>query len=285
MGVQMSISTILVSLNAQDRAEEVLRIACELARKHEAHLIGMYVVPDVKPVAMFEAYLATDFFDEQQKHFNKCGDEMRRLFKKETSKHSFTAEWVQVQAINQILADDVIANSGQADLIVINQTDMWTTSLDPEHDFTDRLIMASGRPVLIIPNSGEFKTIGKRVIIGWKATREAVRAVHDALPILVKSEKVTLVTIDTQVASYSEEISSTHQMVEMLRRHGVKAEEQALIISDIPAEEALLNEAATLGADLIVVGAYGHSRLRELLLGGVTRFLLNHMTVPVLMSH
>ncbi len=281
----MSINTILVSLNAKDRADVVLRIACELAREHEAHLIGIYVVPDVKPVAMFEAYLATDFFEEQQKKFNRCGDKMLRVFEKETSKYSLTSEWIQVRAANQTLADDVIAHSGQADLIIMNQTDTWATSLDPEPDFADRLIMASGRPVLMVPNSGDFKTIGKRVIIGWKPTREAVRAVHDALPILVKSEKVTLVTIDTQGVSYAEETSSTHQMVEMLRRHSVNVAEQALVISDIPAEEALLNEAAVHRADLIVVGAYGHSRLRELLLGGVTRFLLNHSTVPVLMSH
>ena len=120
---------------------------------------------------------------------------------------------------------------------------------------------------------------------GWKPAREAVRALHDALPMLVKSEKVILVTIDTQDASYAEATPSTHQMVEMLRRHGVNAAEQALVISDIPAEEALLNEVAVHGADMIVVGAYGHSRLRELLLGGVTRFLPNHSTVPVLMSH
>ncbi len=281
----MPVNTILVSLNAKNRADTVLRIACGLAREHEAHLIGVYVVPDVKPVAMFEAYLATDFFDEQQKQFNKCADKMRRFFKKEASRNSLTSEWLQVHAVNQILADQVIAHSGQADLIVVNQTDTWATSLDPEPDFADRLIMASGRPVLIIPNSGEFETIGKRVIIGWKPAREAVRAVHDALPILVKSKKVTLVTIDTQDDSYSDDTSSTHQMVEMLRRHGVNAEVQAPVISDIPAGEALLNEVAVLGADLIVVGAYGHSRLRELLLGGVTRFLLKHATVPVLMSH
>lgn len=281
----MSIKTILVSLNAKDRADVVLRIACELAREHEAHLIGIYVVPDVKPVAMFEAYLATDFFEEQQKHFDRCGDKMQRLFKKETAKYSLTSEWVQVRASNQILADDVIALSGQADLIVINQTEAWATSLDPEPDFADRLIMASGRPVLMVPNSGEFRTVGKKVIIGWKPTREAVRAVHDALPMLVKSENVILVTIDTQDASYAEASPSTHQMVEMLRRHGINAAEQAVVISDIPVEEALLNEAAVHGSDLIVVGAYGHSRLRELLLGGVTRFLLNHSTVPVLMSH
>mgnify|MGYP001824193884 FL=1 len=281
----MPIKTILVSLNAKDRADTVLRVACELAREHEAHLIGIYVVPDVKPVAMFEAYLATDFFEEQQKQFNRCGDKMQRLFKKETAKYSLTSEWVQGRAINKVLADDVIALSGQADLIVINQTETWSTTLDPEPDFADRLIMASGRPVLMVPNSGEIKTIGKKVIVGWKPAREAVRALHDALPMLVKSEKVILVTIDTQDASYAEATPSTHQMVEMLRRHGVNAAEQALVISDIPAEEALLNEVAVHGADMIVVGAYGHSRLRELLLGGVTRFLLNHSTVPVLMSH
>lgn len=281
----MSISTILVSLNTPNRAETVLHVACEIAHDHEAHLIGMYVVPDVKPFATFEAYLATDFFEEQQRRFEKCGDKMHRLFNKEASKYSLMTDWLQVQADDQILADEVITNSGQADLVVISQTETWSSALDPEPAFADRLIMASGRPVLVIPSSGEFKTIGKRVIIGWKGTREAARAVHDALPILVKAEKVTLITIDTQDASSSEEISTIRQMVEMLRRHGVNAEEQVLVVSDIPAEEALLSEATALGADLIVIGAYGHTRLRELLLGGVTRFLQNHMTVPVLMSH
>ncbi len=285
MTAQTSIRTILVSLNAKDRVDAVLRVACELAGEHEAHLIGMHVVPDVKPFPTFEAYLATEFFEEQQKRFKKCSDKIRRQFKKETSKHSLSAQWLKVQADGQILADDVIANCGQADLVVISQTEPWSTPLDPEPDFADRLIMAAGRPVLIVPNSGEFKTISKSVVIGWKATREAARAVHDAVPILVKSEEVTLVTIDTTDASYSDDIRTARQMVEMLRRHGVNAKQPAEITSDVPAEEALLNEAATLGADLLVVGAYGHTRLRELLLGGVTRFLLGHMTVPVLMSH
>lgn len=281
----MPISTVLVSLNTRNRAETVLRVACEVAHEHEAHLIGIHVVPDVKPVATVEAYLAADFFEEQQRRFEKYGDKMHRLFNKEASKYSLMTDWLQVRADNQILADEVIANSGQADLVVIGQTETSSTALDPEPAFADRLIMAAGRPVLVVPSSGEFKTVGNRVMVGWKGTREAVRAVHDALPILIKAEKVTLITIDTQDASSSEEISSAHQMVEMLRRHGVNAEQHVLVVSDIPAEEALLSEATAFGADLIVIGAYGHSRLRELLLGGVTRFLLNHMTVPVLMSH
>ncbi len=141
--------------------------------------------------------------------------------------------------------------------------------------------MNSCRPVIALPFAGEFKTLGRRVLVAWNGSREAARATHDALPFLTQADKVMVLSVN---ATGEEHIPgadiSTH-----LARHGVGVEIHNRVQGNIGVGDAILNAASDYGADLLVIGAYGHSRLRELVLGGVTRHLLRHMTVPVLMSH
>ena len=150
----------------------------------------------------------------------------------------------------------------------------------------EQVLFAAGRPVLVVPHAGSFESLGRRVLVGWNASREAARAVADALPILAAAESVTVLAVDPDA-------SPNPQGGGARRRHRAafgaawrdgegRARDRA---DDTPDAEVLLNKASELAADLIVVGAYGHSRLREMVLGGVTRTLLQRMTVPVLMSH
>lgn len=135
-----------------------------------------------------------------------------------------------------------------------------------------------------MPYVGHVKPIGKKVLIGWKSGREAARAVHDAMPILVGADDVEVLTIDPErdVDGINEPAAAiTHHLV----RHGVPATAKHTISGDIPEGDVLLNYASDKNADLIVVGGYGHSRASEFILGGVTRTLLTEMTVPVLFSH
>ena len=146
-------------------------------------------------------------------------------------------------------------------------------------------LFSSGRPVLAIPYAGRFETLGRRVLVGWNASREASRAVNDALPLLAGASSVVVTAVNPRrgLDGHGEEPGADIAL--HLARHGLKVEVEHTVAPEIEAGELLLNRAAELSSDLLVVGAYGHSRLRETILGGVTRTLLKQMTVPVLLSH
>ena len=139
--------------------------------------------------------------------------------------------------------------------------------------------------MLILPYVGNFATIGERALIAWDETREATRAVNDALPLLARAKTVTVITVFTQQSEFERAHVGLRRVVHHLERHGIPARAEEAIRGDLAISDVLLSRAADLGADLIVAGAYHHSQLREALLGGVSRELLQHMTVPVLMSH
>jgi nucleotide-binding universal stress UspA family protein len=136
---------------------------------------------------------------------------------------------------------------------------------------------------LIVPAVGRFERVGRRVLVAWNASREAARALGDALPLLVDAQAVTVLSIGSTAT-----IDNEHRGADVTRRlarHGITATAAASIAKDADVGDVLLSRAADHGADLIVMGAYGHSRTREWLLGGAARHLLRHMTVPVLMAH
>ncbi len=177
----------------------------------------------------------------------------------------------------------VALHARYVDLTVVGQPDR------DDHQVADAVtvttVMTSGRPVLAIPFAGEFPTIGERVLVAWNASREAARAVNDALPLLIGAKHVTILAINPQrgVAGHGDVPAADIAL--HLARHGLKAEAAHTVARDISDGEALLSYAADIGADLIVAGAYGHSRARELVFGGVTRTLIAEMTAPVLLSH
>jgi nucleotide-binding universal stress UspA family protein len=170
-----------------------------------------------------------------------------------------------------------------ADLTVVGQ---GIDLKDAPHDLAflpEELALGVGRPVLVVPRYGTFETFGERVLIAWNGSREATRAVHDALPLLTRATKVTVLSIDPEPDSGARVPSADITL--HLARHGVSAEADSTVALDMAVGDMLLSRAADLGANLLVMGAYGHSRVREMVLGGATRHILQHMTVPVLMSH
>lgn len=191
---------------------------------------------------------------------------------------------VEVQDFDGRHDELVVHHSLHCDLIVISQA---------YQDLASELIVGSGRPVLIVPTAGRFSSIGKCVLIAWDDTREASRATHDALPLIANGARAKLYHVNPrQPGNDPGTAIATH-----LVRHGIKAEADHTY-SKIPASETalfgsrslkvgdlLLSAAADMGADLLVMGGYSHSRTREMMTGGVTRSILQHMTVPVLMSH
>jgi nucleotide-binding universal stress UspA family protein len=147
------------------------------------------------------------------------------------------------------------------------------------------IVLGAGRPLLLVPYAGEFTQVGRRVLVAWDGTREAARALHDALPLIGKAEAVTVITVRARESGFERDRPSLERIVRHLEHHGLPVRAEEAPQGDLPIADVLLSRAADLGADLIVAGGYHHSQLREALLGGVSRDLLDHMTVPVLMSH
>lgn len=280
----MSYKTILVSLNDISRSNTVLALAAGMAAKHEAHLIGLYVIPAPRIYPAVSAHVTPIVLNETKIFFEEKADQSRKAFEKATSAAGVEAEWRRINSDSPYIADGVIEHGLQADVLLISQrNDQGNDGIEPE--FCERVVMESGRPVIVVPQSGEFNEIGEHVVVGWNASREATRAVFDAMPMLEGSGETRLIWVDPQKQSEKSGNLPGAEMAATLTRHGVRSIAEAMPTDGIDSGDALLNRASDLGADLIVMGAYGHTRLREFVFGGATRTMLDQMTVPVLMSH
>jgi nucleotide-binding universal stress UspA family protein len=279
----MPYKTILVHLNDKRRAEMVLGPAMHLARRYNSHLIGMHVYASMPapPVAMaYGAQVLGSIVAIEQKDT----EAIAAIFKEATANQPFVAEWRQLKVPHVDLAGVVMEHGRAVDLIVAGQTDPdW--DLSPLLDFPERLALESGRPVLVVPYAGRFGEIGRTVVIAWKPSRESARAVFDALPLLQAAEQVYILEIEARDATPAKALAPDTTIAASLARHGIKPVVHTSIAPDISVGDEILSRLCDLGADLLVMGAYGHSRMRELVFGGATRNIARHMTVPTLFSH
>lgn len=281
----MAYQTILINLQDPGSAAKVMRAGIAIARDMGAHLIGLHVLPKVQYFyATAAVQVASEVFDAEQKYFDEQAEKIREIFERE-SPGDIVAEWRCVDADAPSATGEAVRAAMCADLVI-------TAQIDPEKGMQadiaapERLVMESGRPVLIVPYAGEFKTIGKNVLVAWNARREAARAVFDALPLLKAADTVKLLWINPGRADGGEGTGTPgSEMAAALARHGLKVEASHSVSREIGAGDELLSRAADQGADLLIMGAYGHSRVREYVFGGATRHILQHMTLPVLMSH
>jgi len=251
------------------------------ARDHGAHLAGIYVIPPpfIPPFDM--AALPADFFESQARTGRQQAAAAEKAFRDRASRAGVTAEW---RVAEGDMVDIVTLNARHVDLCVLSQADPEGKDLSMIPDLPELVALDSGRPILTLPYAGTFATIGSNVVIAWNGSREAVRATNDALPLLTRAKKVTVLCVNPGEKADTGEVPGADIALH-LARHGVKAEAAHTVSRDLDVGEVILSRIMDLGVDLLVMGAYGHSRLRELTLGGVTRTLFRHMTVPVLMSH
>lgn len=272
---------ILVHIDASKECDERLRAAITLARAHEAHLTGAYVVTRSQIPNYLEVQIPKDLIERADAVRFETAKTARGRFEDVCRKAGVAGEWRQSEGP---LVETLSLSARYADIAVVSQRNPDSESFDTG-EMPDRFILSSGRPSLVVPYAGTFSKIGQTVMVSWDASRLATRAVNDALPILRRAAKVYLLAINPKGGAEGHGDVPGADIGLHLARHGVKAEASALHTDDIDVGDALLSRAADLGVDLIVMGAYGHARWRELALGGVTRHMLAHMTVPVFMSH
>jgi nucleotide-binding universal stress UspA family protein len=282
----MTIGTILVHLNHEERARELIAAAAVLARKGHAHVVGLYVMPPLFIAADMVFPMPGDVVSLQIEQQKAQAARIEAVFREATKGEPFVAEW-RVRDDSALgggtIASGVIAEAYAADLVVASQAlpDARTLGLS---DVAERVALESGRPVLVVPNAWLPREIGANVLIAWNDSREAARAAFDGMSVLQAGAKARVVSVKRRkVAERGRNVPGA-DIAATLARHGFTVEAET-VEDDASVGHALLARAGKDGTDLLVMGAYGHSRFRELVLGGTTREILKSMSVPVLMSH
>jgi nucleotide-binding universal stress UspA family protein len=280
----MALKNILVQFEATEAGRRRLQVACMLARQNDAHLTGIFVVD---PLAMGSQLYADDLglmrlTEQFVTEARAAGATAEAEFRAMIAKAAITAHWENLEGS---AAELLTARARCMDLTVLGQTDPDNPAPTASGVTLEQVVFGSGRPVLMVPYVGEFPTIGTNVLVGWTPRRESARAAHDALSLIVPGAAVCLATIVDHPHDIAQRGHLTKDITTHFLRHGMKATAQELVSGGIEPADVLLNVAADSSADLLVIGAYGHSRLSEFVMGGVTRSLLRQATLPILMSH
>lgn len=278
----MSYKTILVHLDTGKGIDSRLDIAFSLAQKFDAHLVGLHAL-STTPLPGWAIAEAGDFIEKAQaKAREALMQEARKAWDAAVQRANCSkCEWRSSSA-NAL--DVVTLHARYADLVVIGQDD-GSGSYGLAQDFEQHLLLRVGRPVLVVPYAREKRPVGNEVLVAWNASQEATRALTDSMPFLQTAKHVQVAAFNAGRKGGMHGDVPGADIGLYLSRHGVKVTVSQYNADDVDVGNQLLSRAADLDSDLIVMGAYGHSRMSELILGGVTRTLLESMTVPVLMSH
>ncbi len=281
----MSYKDLLVVLDSASDTRGRIELAAALAEKSAAHLVALYPIPspDLPRRAGYADLAALEpVYREWRERALEQAESVREIFENAAKRHGISQEW---RGVAEGREADPALHARYADLAILGQRNPDSDEMAMIRPHPERVTLASGRPILVIPYAGSFDRIGGCVLVAWNASREAARAVADAMPILAAADSVTVMSVDPRGGDEGDGDLPGADIAVHLARHGVKARIERTVSADVPIGEVLLSRAADLGADLLVMGAYGHSRMRELLLGGATRSILASMTIPVLMSH
>jgi nucleotide-binding universal stress UspA family protein len=279
----MSYKTILVHVSNDPRTSHVIDLGARLALADNAHLVGVastgidQLVYQYSGVALGMALGVDDF-----SRLTEGAERALSDFESQVQRLGVTS--YERRRIDEEAGAGLARQSRYCDLLVIGQPYPDQASTGLPANLPQNIMLRGARPVLVVPHRGRFDHVGRNAVIAWDGSMEATRAITAALPMLRRAGKATLAVFnaDLRGADHGEEPGA--DMALFLARHGVRIEvEQRFTALDIG--EALLSMTAELGADLLVMGCYGHSRLREMVLGGATRSVLADMTLPVLMSH
>jgi nucleotide-binding universal stress UspA family protein len=280
----MALKNILVHMDATERCEERLHLAGDLAQRNDAHLSGLFVIPEpIIPIYDDGSYLPQDVIDNWENEAKENKEKSEKVFREYVDARALHGEWRSEQGP---LGQVTTRHARYADLTIVGKGSLDDPKHYPDPFLAEDVVMDSGRPILVIPNAGHFEGIGKRILVCWNTSREAVRAINDAMPLLQTADKVTVLVVNPEEPNSGDhgDIASA-DIALFLARHGVKAEAASIKSSLSDVGEIILSRAFDVDADMIVAGAYGHSRTREWILGGVTKTLLHETTIPAFLSH
>ena len=277
----MTLKDILVHVDSSPRSKARIEVATLLARRFAAHVVGLHV----QRLDMLPGYAAIQMRDALMRlgrdAAERAADAAKTQFERQLAGIQLSTEW---RTATGVVEELVALHARYADLCILGQPSPETTPMLDEAAL-DRILLETGRPVLVVPYAGRFDTVGTRVLVAWDGSRAATRAISDAMPFLTSAETVTVLAVNPRHGIRGHGDTPCADIALHLARHGIKVQAAYDVSKEIGVADVLLSRAADMGADLIVMGAYGHPRVLEMVLGGDTRSMLEHRTAPVLMSH
>lgn len=269
----MKFKDILVHIDNSPQCANRLELAIRLAKEHDAHLTGLFVI-------VHQPYAT------QSVRVKEYEEQAQAAFLLKTGEADIRAEWITADwaTVGVDMAEVINFHAHTKDLIIVGQTDPRAQQWDAPPDLPQQIVVGAGRPVLVVPYAGVFRTVGKRAIVAWKTGRAAARAVNDALPFLLNAEEVFVLSIsDPREAQKLE--TEADSIRANLERHAIKVKEDHFVIETIPIASILMNYAWENSCDLIVMGVYAKKSRGKYDLGPVAKDFFNYMTLPVLMSN
>lgn len=266
----MVLKNMLVLMDPHPHAADRLDLAIALAKQHRAGVVGLNAV--THPLLPVVKDRSADL-----------GEQMRELFLQKTAEAGVEASWisVDVRLLGGGVAEIVNHYATFVDLVVVGQTVFGSKDRSLPDNLPERVVLGSGKPVLIVPYRGVFSGVGEKVLIAWKSGRESSRALSDALPLLRTAGTVNVFEVNPT----DKERDDMESLRGFLASHEVQAGVETSAITALRVGDVLLNRVADEGSDLLVMGAYADAHFGNYALGEVARHVLRHMTVPVLMSH
>ena len=276
-----ALGEIVVFIDGRADAARILEFASALTKEHDARLIGVFMEPT------FEATPAQTFArgkgmvslaEEQQAQLDKIAAEHHAQFEDIVRRHGIRSEWKSLPYLSR----EVGVHAYYAELVVVARPKSGAQTDGPP-GLAESLILSSGRPIILFPPEGAVSQV-RRILVAWNATRESVRAVADALPLLVKAEAVEVLIVGDERHATDQSKEPGADVARHLAYHGAHVGVHHIAPDGQDVGRLLLSRAAAFGADLLVMGAYGHSYVNEWMFGGVTRTVFSEADLPVLMS-
>jgi len=270
--------SILVQADTSLACENRLALSLKLAQAFDAHLTALHVTPNYAVPVYAEAPIGPEIIDAVRQAGRKNAASAKALLERVNGNYNVEISWREVDGD---IVDTLCGYAHCADVAVLGQYNPNDPS-DANPGVIEHVLIEAGRPCLVVPYIRDSYDIMSTVLVAWNGTRESARAVKDALPIMRMAKLVEVLWVNPK---QEPDENNGENVCTYLSRHGINVKLSRMHNEEIPTGDTLLSHAADISAELIVTGAYGHTRLREKILGGVTRHLLEHMTVPVLMSH
>lgn len=287
----MALKDVLVYVDQAESALISLRLAADLAIRHGSRLTALYVrEPNAEQLhwhrsAEAELVSAKDLHELEhsiERAMQAAAERLETSLTALTRGHDIEA---RLQMVDGVAAELVPQYARYADLCIVGR-ELPEEPAAINYTFSEQLLFVTGRPVLFVPPVAALSTLGRHIAVAWNSSRPATRSLNDALPLIERADKTTVVMVNPSGFIDAHRAPPGERIVEHLRHHGAVVEAVRMEeVSSGSIADALQTKAHALGADLIVAGAFGHPRLWEKLLGGVTRDLMARMTLPILMSH
>ena len=278
----MTLRTILVCLTGVDTAPALLDAASLLARRDNAHVVGLHVTESLILYPSIAVHVPETSFEQVIASQRAAAEAIKVVFDARMQAEDFPSQWRQVKSDSGFLSDAVLGSARSADLVIMAQED-GAADAGPAHGLAERVIRAAGRPVLVVPGDHAGDSLGENVVLGWSDTREAARALHDALAVASPKADMRMVHIGKPPADALTD-DAANDMAAALVRHGPKVTVVHRDSAGSDVAHMLMREAFEAGADMLATGAFGHSRAYDFVLGAVTGTLLREAKLPVLYS-